>query len=186
MLKQDASKITNKLNTKDSILLIAYLLNDLTSLSTQQLMIRQDFPECLHCLPILPTFINDNDCTLKLFWCHDQMEQDIVEQMFGAKGKEYTKPIYFSDDGQCIDILSQTKNKEIYCNIINIKMLSEAILRVFSHNHCKHPKTNLFNITENQSKFCQLLKIIFNHKRPSFVNHKRFRNDDEDKLFQRK
>eukprot|EP01084_Bolivina_argentea_P099989 179640_1 len=104
--------IINGLNSNDQILLIEYLFNDLKALSTQQLMIKSDFPECLHMMPIFPVFEHQNSTNkLRLFWCNDEMEKDIAEQIFGTK--EYTQPIYYSDDKLCFKILSQTKKNKI-------------------------------------------------------------------------
>ncbi len=84
------------------------------------------------------------------------MEKDIAEQIFGTK--EYTQPIYYSDDKLCFKMLSQTKNNKICPMLIDINILSENVIRILNQNNC-NINTNLINIKQNDNKFCQLLKL---------------------------
>ncbi len=83
-------QMINALDSKEQRLLIEYLLTDLRNMSTQQLMLKSDFPQCLHMMHILPVFGKGNGThKLRVFWCNDQMESDIAEQIFGTN--EYTE-----------------------------------------------------------------------------------------------
>ena len=140
--------INNNLNDKHKILLIEYLFKDLKS---------SDYPNCLHCIPLLPILPNNE---MRLFWKNDQMEQDIFQQIFGKKQNEF---IYFSNDKLCVDILSNINQNDNNLCIINIDILSKSIITILNDNKCNNPNTNIFNLNNNNDKFCQLLALLFNY-----------------------
>eukprot|EP01083_Nonionella_stella_P260996 889260_1 len=167
----------NRLDMPSKALLSQYLLSDLTQLKPPQLTDASDFPQCCHMLPILPTFAvsKDDHSSLRTFWCHDQMEREIAQQIFGSHCQEYTQSIYYSSDKALVDILSATNNKQICPVLVNINHLSPPILRILSHKRFSL-NTNLVDISDNYPLWTKFLTIIFQcqRKRPTFINNKRF------------
>eukprot|EP01083_Nonionella_stella_P165464 550499_1 len=143
-----SAKNMQRLDIDQQRSLIVYILSDFIHQSATELDNTRDFPQCLDSLPILPMYKMDQ-------------EVNALSLLRVVNGTNHPS-LYYSDDKECLEILSYTNNPKVCSLLMDMDRLSRDAIRILNKISASK-SSNLCSI--NDSVFCELLAKLFKREK---------------------